>query len=346
MGVRGLPAPPAPAGVQCAVAIAGPFAEVRLAQDDRAGIAQPAGDEGIAGRGLSHHGQRSRRGLHPVAGVDVVLEEQRDAVQRTARLAARALRIELLGDGQRIGIELDDGVEGGPALVEHVDALQQVGHHVPRSGALRRLLGEARDVGVLDAFERGWDHGGADRCDRHHGFDAGAIGRRRRRRGERRDPGAIPTAARPEHEAAEQHATDPRGRHDAARTNIILHFHSLWIVGKRGEGRGTRRRPQGLQFASVAGGITGAMVPGPMAAGRMRVLPPSPPPQALSTRQRSSAHARRARIADWIGMRTPCVWNGTPALRPRAARAGRAAAHPWPAPRGRPRRAARPCPSG
>ena len=64
-----------------------PLAEVRLAEDDRARRAQPLDDERVARRARPVERERAGGGGHAVRGVDVVLHEHRDAVQRTAHLA-------------------------------------------------------------------------------------------------------------------------------------------------------------------------------------------------------------------------------------------------------------------
>ena len=62
----------------------GPLREVRLPQDHRAGFAEALDQECVAGRVASGQRQRTGGRLHPVAGGDVVLEEDRDPVERTA----------------------------------------------------------------------------------------------------------------------------------------------------------------------------------------------------------------------------------------------------------------------
>jgi len=45
-------------------------------------------------------------------------------VQRSARAFCAAFRVERIGDGQRIGVELDDGVDGRAALIDFIDPLR------------------------------------------------------------------------------------------------------------------------------------------------------------------------------------------------------------------------------
>ena len=76
------------------------------------------------GRLRAEQGQRAGRRLHVVGGVDVVLDQDRDAVERPARAFLRALPVELAGDGQGVGIHLDDGVETRSAPVDLLDPLE------------------------------------------------------------------------------------------------------------------------------------------------------------------------------------------------------------------------------
>ena len=55
--------------------------------------------------------ERAGGGVHPVGGVDVVLHEHGDAVQRTARLARSSFRVERRGDGERVGVRLEHGMQ-------------------------------------------------------------------------------------------------------------------------------------------------------------------------------------------------------------------------------------------
>jgi hypothetical protein len=83
--------------------------------------------------------------------VDVVLERDRDPVQRPAQLALGALAVALVGLLERIGIDRDHGVQ--PVLVER-DALQRLPHQLARCHAAllhrRAHLGDRR----LDDAER------------------------------------------------------------------------------------------------------------------------------------------------------------------------------------------------
>ena len=77
-----------------------------------------------ASRGAIDSAERERAGarVHAVGGVNVVLDEHRNAVQRAANAPGFSLCIALLGDAHRVGIALDDRVDRGPGLVDRVDA--------------------------------------------------------------------------------------------------------------------------------------------------------------------------------------------------------------------------------
>ena len=102
----------------------GPLAQVRLAEDDGAGVSQPRDDERVFGRRDAHERERSGRRHHAVGGGDVVLDHDRNAVQRAARAARLSFGVELVGDRQRVGIDLEDAAERRALPVEGVDARQ------------------------------------------------------------------------------------------------------------------------------------------------------------------------------------------------------------------------------
>ena len=92
----------------------GPLAQVGLAEDDGACRAHPRDGERIALRPVVCQRQRAR-GVHHAGGVDVVLDEHRDAVQRPAQLAGRALVVERVGVLERRGFESITALTFGPA---------------------------------------------------------------------------------------------------------------------------------------------------------------------------------------------------------------------------------------
>ncbi len=114
IGVPGLPAARAPARRRTRRPEVGPLAEIRLAEDDRAGVAQPRHQEGVGRRLVIGEGERAG-GVDHAHGVDVVLEQHRHAVERPAQLARRAFGVAAIGLGQRLRVHLEDGVEGRSA---------------------------------------------------------------------------------------------------------------------------------------------------------------------------------------------------------------------------------------
>ena len=89
----------------------GPLRQVRLAEDHGARRAQVRDQRSIGRDAGPDQRQRAGRGLHRVVGGDVVLEQDRDAVQRTTVRARPAFAIEPRGDPDRLRVGLDDGAE-------------------------------------------------------------------------------------------------------------------------------------------------------------------------------------------------------------------------------------------
>ena len=112
-------------------------------------------------------GKRAGSRLHAVGGVDVGFEQHRDAVQGAEHVAGPAHVVHVLRDGQRIWIELDDGIDPISTRVERMDALD-VGARQPHRG------------------QRAASHPGLQL--RHGGFEKGEVvvdlGSRRERRDE------------------------------------------------------------------------------------------------------------------------------------------------------------------
>ena len=79
--------------------------------------------------------ERPGRGLHPVGGVDVVLHEHGDPVQRAARPGRAALGVERVGDLERVGVRLEDRPE---ARVDGLDAFEVRLRDRPRRERARR----------------------------------------------------------------------------------------------------------------------------------------------------------------------------------------------------------------
>ena len=76
----------------------------------------------VSRRDGAGQGERARGRRRPVRGVDVVLQQDRDAVQRAAQALRAPLRVQRLRDRERIRVHLDDVVERGTLAVQGGDA--------------------------------------------------------------------------------------------------------------------------------------------------------------------------------------------------------------------------------
>ena len=104
----------------------GPLAEVGLAQHHGTGGTESGDDERILRRDGACQGQRSRGRLHAVTGVDVVLDEHGHAVERATRALRSTFVIQCPGDGDGLGIDLDDRVKSRTIAIESVNPPQKV----------------------------------------------------------------------------------------------------------------------------------------------------------------------------------------------------------------------------
>src|SRR5262249_5657077 len=118
--------------------------------------------------------QRAGGGLHPIRGTDVVFDQNRNAVQGTARTFASVLTVEFGGDCLGIMIELNYRVQAWSLLVpvQSTDSLQILLGQ-PARRELSRLharlqLGESDLVKLGRRKARGHFllRGGIDRADR------------------------------------------------------------------------------------------------------------------------------------------------------------------------------------
>src|SRR4029077_19404336 len=108
----------APSAGRMTRANVGPFAEVGFAENHGAGLAESLDDERIFRRlGSADQGQRAGGGHHLVGGVDVVFDDDGDAVERTAGALVFAFTVKRVGDLEGVGIQFDDAVDGRPLPV-------------------------------------------------------------------------------------------------------------------------------------------------------------------------------------------------------------------------------------
>ncbi len=135
----------------------------RLAEDDRAGVAQTLHLERVGHRLQRGQAERAARRGH-ADRVEVVLHQYRNPVQRPARAGRRALAVEGVGFIPRVRVEEHDRVQPGSCLVVGPDSRQVRLDQSSRgdlAGGLRRL--ELED-GLLEHLEqrprgrgrRGW----------------------------------------------------------------------------------------------------------------------------------------------------------------------------------------------
>ena len=148
---------PAAGGIEGAEV--GPLGEVGLAEDDGSTGAQFRSDRRVADGGLPSQRERARGGLHPVACVDVVLQQHRDAVQRSQQLASGAQVIGVLRHRQGVRVDLQDGIDAGPVLVQRLDAVEVETRELDGSErASRHLRLQLRHGGLVEF--RGLRHRG------------------------------------------------------------------------------------------------------------------------------------------------------------------------------------------
>ena len=122
---------------QRAVGVAGAhLAQGRLADEDRPGLFQLGDHEGVAARPvvLEQHRAQGRRHL---LDVGLVLDDDGDPVQGAAKAPVLERRIELLGLFQGVGIERDQGIDGGAFLVVGIDSIKVGLHQSPRAQRAR-----------------------------------------------------------------------------------------------------------------------------------------------------------------------------------------------------------------
>ena len=144
-----------------------------LPEQDRAGLAQFLCDERVLRRDGPFERERARRGRHPVGGADVVLEENRDAVQRPAHPARLPLGVALGGNGERVGVGLEHLPQRRALAVERSDACEVLLRDGPRrlrAGGHPLLQGRDRHLLELERRHRdaGWPRSPAALARRPH----------------------------------------------------------------------------------------------------------------------------------------------------------------------------------
>ena len=80
--------------------------------------------EGILAGNGALQCQRAGGGGHAVGGVQVVFDQDGNAVQRATRAFFLPLLVQRLGDGEGIGVDLDHRAQARPMVVDGIDAFQ------------------------------------------------------------------------------------------------------------------------------------------------------------------------------------------------------------------------------
>ena len=126
----------------------GPFRHAGLGNDDRARVAKALHDRRFIRRYETLEGERAARGGH-VDRLDVVLDRDRNAVQRPPVFAVRALAVERVGLLKRPRVDDHDCIE---LLVVGRDSRKVLQDELARCrGAARQGLLHSRDRGFHDA---------------------------------------------------------------------------------------------------------------------------------------------------------------------------------------------------
>ena len=97
-----------------------PFGQIRFAEDDRATRAQIRRNRRILFGRLTDQRKRTGAGLHFVAGIDVVLQENRNSVKRAENFALLAHLVGIVGLGKGVRVQLDDGVNARSVLIKRI----------------------------------------------------------------------------------------------------------------------------------------------------------------------------------------------------------------------------------
>ena len=143
-----------------------------------------------ASAGAMHAGEGARAGRrrHPVGRADVALDQDRDAVERAADVPGRALAVEGVRDGERVGVERHDGMQRRARGVDGGDAREgRLGERPCRAAArgLRCLqVGDGRldrVAGLRPGAGGGHEEGGEEGGGADEGAGHGPVAREPRR---------------------------------------------------------------------------------------------------------------------------------------------------------------------
>ena len=99
---------------------------------------------------MTNQRQRPRRRHHLVSGIDIVFHQHRYPMHRAPNVTGLPLFIQLIGNRQRIRIDLDDRMETRSGLVDLFDPLQiKFRNGTRRIDALLHLLLQHIDRGLI-----------------------------------------------------------------------------------------------------------------------------------------------------------------------------------------------------
>ena len=129
----------------------GQLGQVGLTQNDRARVPQAGDNMRVKGRIVVCQRQRARAGVHFVMGVDVVLDEHRHAVQRSARSLLGVFAVQCLGNIDGIRVDFEHSVERRTLAVNIRNALK-----VPQRQLERRQLSGCKGLcnGLKSSFAK------------------------------------------------------------------------------------------------------------------------------------------------------------------------------------------------
>ena len=122
VGIFGEAAAAAPSAGGMAGADIGPFAGIGFGENYGAGLAEFLRDERIFGGLRADEGQGAGGGAHAVVSINIIFDQDGDAVERAAGTFFFAFFVEGFGDGEGVGIGFDDAVDGGAVFVYGVYA--------------------------------------------------------------------------------------------------------------------------------------------------------------------------------------------------------------------------------
>jgi hypothetical protein len=103
-----------------------PFAEIGFAKDNCTGRAQLRDDRRVLQRYRARQRVRSRGRRHPICRIDIVLHQDRNAMQRPAHLAGLPLTIQRRRYRERVGVGFDHVPQRRPDAIQLVDPIDVV----------------------------------------------------------------------------------------------------------------------------------------------------------------------------------------------------------------------------